>query len=158
MLSSDQSWRTGRGPPGGREHSGGAGSRLEVGRAWRQPRLGVRAAPVLSPPRADKGRTRALLSVPQDPGVMWGPLPSSVSGGGLPPLPLSLTASLWLHPESPRFLWVNPSQPERPQRSGNSRSLFLLWSLALKTLNWISVRPWASLPTHQGPVGGAGAG
>lgn len=38
---------------------------------------------------------------------MWGPLPSSVSGGSLPPLPLSLTASVWLHPESPHFLRVN---------------------------------------------------
>lgn len=57
---------------------------------------------------------------------MWGPLPSSVSGGSLPPLPLSLTASVWLHPESPHFLWANTSQPEGPQLSGNFRSPFLL--------------------------------
>lgn len=34
MLSSDQSWRTGRGPPGGREHVAGAGA------GWRWGALG----------------------------------------------------------------------------------------------------------------------
>lgn len=117
VLSSDQSWRTGRGPPGGREHVAGAGSGWRWGAlggspAWelglhlcsRLPELtqvGPGSAVRSSGPRGDVG-TSPFISV-------WRQPPPAA------PQPHSKCVAT---PRKPPFPTVNTSQPQGPQLLG----------------------------------------
>lgn len=91
-----------------------------MGSAWRQPawELGLHLCsrlPELTQVRSDPGSAVRSSGPRGDVGTS----PFISVWRQPPPLPLSLTASVWLHPESPHSLWVNTSQPEGPQLSGN---------------------------------------